>query len=177
MSRYAHPAEALSARPGVDYRVEVVDADAEEFTAATEYVDRFDGAVAVAVRNHADEVLFIESGDYGGWVLPGGSVEPGEGLETAAVREVREETGLEVRVERPLLVLNAVTRHDGDSVSGYFVLYEATPTGGRILDDPGNDDETITDVRWCAEVPDGTSDVLNVQRVNDVIRERIEEFG
>jgi 8-oxo-dGTP diphosphatase len=57
--------------------------------------------VGAVVRDDAGRLLLIRRGhepSRGLWSLPGGRVEPGETLEAAVVREVREETGLEVRV-------------------------------------------------------------------------------
>jgi len=59
----------------------------------------------VVLRPAADpvappEVLLAVRSDLVGWELPGGTPEPGEDLEATLIREVREETGLEVEVER-----------------------------------------------------------------------------
>lgn len=48
-----------------------------------------------------DEVLLIRRGApprLGEWSLPGGRIEPGEGVRAAALRELREETGVEARL-------------------------------------------------------------------------------
>jgi 8-oxo-dGTP diphosphatase len=61
--------------------------------------------VGAVVRDDAGRLLLIRRGhepSRGLWSLPGGRVEPGETLEAAVVREVREETGLEVRVGAPV---------------------------------------------------------------------------
>lgn len=62
-------------------------------------------AVGAVVVSRDGRVLVIRRGKppgLGNWSIPGGKVEPGESLAEAVVREVREETGLDVKVERHL---------------------------------------------------------------------------
>jgi 8-oxo-dGTP diphosphatase len=64
----------------------------------------YDPKVAVAsVIQRSGQVLMIRRANdpgYGLWSMPGGYVDRGEVAEEAAAREVREETGLEVEIER-----------------------------------------------------------------------------
>ncbi len=52
-----------------------------------------------------------EPGEEPTWAVPESSIEPGETPEQAAVREVKEETGLDVRVMRPYAVVEGVEEH------------------------------------------------------------------
>ena len=55
-------------------------------------------SVAALVTNKTGEVLLIKSPNRG-WEYPGGMVEPGESLETALCREIKEETGVDVAIK------------------------------------------------------------------------------
>ena len=55
-------------------------------------------SVNVAVTNDAGEILLIRRSDNDNWALPGGAVDIGESLAQAAVRETREESGIECEV-------------------------------------------------------------------------------
>lgn len=66
---------------------------------AEEHMPRHIVAVDALVVNSRGEILMIES-PRRGWEFPGGQVEAGESLQQALIREVREETGAEVRMEQ-----------------------------------------------------------------------------
>jgi 8-oxo-dGTP diphosphatase len=54
------------------------------------------------------QVLLVHRPRYDDWSFPKGKLDPGETVEDAALREVREETGLECRIVRAL----AITRYN-----------------------------------------------------------------
>jgi 8-oxo-dGTP diphosphatase len=59
------------------------------------------GAVVVR-KDNGGEVLLVHRPKYDDWAWPKGKQEPGEHITTTAVREVLEETGVEIRLDRPL---------------------------------------------------------------------------
>jgi mutator protein MutT len=58
----------------------------------------------------------------GRWSIPGGTVELGETLEDALVREMTEETGLEVEPVEVLTVFDRIEREEGDVVFHYVIV-------------------------------------------------------
>ena len=86
-------------------------------------------------RREADRLVLvrraIEPG-YGKWVFPGGYVDRGEPLTVAAIREAREECGLDVRLDGLVNVYSYPGR------APVIVVYAATAIGGRLeVDDEG----------------------------------------
>ena len=55
-------------------------------------------SVNVVVTNSAGEVLLIRRSDNDNWAVPGGAIDLGESVMQAAVRETREETGIECEI-------------------------------------------------------------------------------
>ncbi len=58
----------------------------------------------------------------GRWSIPGGTVELGETLEQALVREMEEETGLEVQPVKMLTVFDRIERDGGEVVFHYVIV-------------------------------------------------------
>lgn len=81
----------------------------------------------VAVINEANQILLSKRGDFGVWALPGGRIDNHELIHDTAIREVREETGLEVEILRPVALYYQQGRSRMD------ILYRARPIGGELF--------------------------------------------
>jgi ADP-ribose pyrophosphatase YjhB (NUDIX family) len=97
-------------------------------------------AAAVVVRREGQVLLCRRCIDpyRGSWTLPAGYQEVDETIETTAVREVREETGLVVRLTA---LLDVMTTTDDPRKPAILVVYEAEEVEGELL--PGTDADEV----------------------------------
>jgi 8-oxo-dGTP diphosphatase len=124
------------------------------------------GCVGAVIHDSQGRLLLIKRGHEPGaglWSLPGGRIEPGETDAEALVREMREETGLEVEPGR---LIGAVRRpaQDGDVLD--IRDYAASVIGGTLT--PGDD---AADARWV----DVTE--LNSLAITDGLVETLTHWG
>ena len=119
-------------------------------------------AVGTIIRGSSGGIVLvrraIEPG-FGRWVFPGGYVDRGETLTAAAVREAREECGLDVRIEGLINIYSYPGR------APVIVAYAASVLGGTLQ----ADDECLE----AAEVEDGAIpwDHLAFHSTKDVLRD------
>ena len=89
-------------------------------------------AVGTIIRDDRNHIVLvrraIEPG-FGKWVFPGGFVDRGEEVQSAAVREAREESGLEIRLDRLINVYSYPGR------APVIIVYAATMIGGCLACD------------------------------------------
>lgn len=93
---------------------------------------------ATCVRE-GDRVLLQRRGDHDAWGFPGGAIELGESAAEAAIRETREETGLDVEIVNLLGVYTKYehTYPSGDVVQPMTVFFRCRPTGAGSLQSDG----------------------------------------
>jgi 8-oxo-dGTP diphosphatase len=106
--------------------------------------------VGAVIWNDRGEIVLIRRGQeprLGEWSIPGGRLEWGESVRDGIVREVREETGLQVEVMGLIDVVDSVTRDGSGEVVRHYVLIDflVRPVSGTLS--AGSD---AAEARWVA---------------------------
>jgi ADP-ribose pyrophosphatase YjhB (NUDIX family) len=126
-------------------------------------------AASAIVTNDRGEILMQRRVDNNFWALPGGAMEFGETIVQTAEREVREETGLDVRVDG-IVGTFSDPRHiieysDGEVRQQFNICFHATLLGGEL-----RSSSESKEVRWVAPQEIGDLEIHRTTRV------RLEHF-
>ena len=126
----------------------MIDPEAAEVRAAGGVVRREDGNIAIVHRPRYDD-----------WSLPKGKLDPGEGFEEAALREVEEETGLRARLGREL---PSVEYTDNNGRPKLVRYWEMEPIEGEFT--PSDE---VDELRWLG--PDEAEALLSYDHDRELL--------
>lgn len=113
------------------------------------------GAWVTRERDGSVEALVVRHEGERGWSEPAGKQEPGESLAETAVRETREETGIDcrltglLRAERARHVVRDLGDDDRPPLPRLVVIFEADFVGGELRPEPGE----IAETKWVERHP------------------------
>lgn len=105
-------------------------------------MERVDVVYALIKKKNEEKVLVVENAGSS-WTFPGGAVETGESLGDAIVREVSEETGLEIKAG-PVVAVNEKFFPEKKVHAIFFTLI-AEIIGGKIAIE---DETEISAIEW-----------------------------
>ncbi|NJC10518.1 ADP-ribose pyrophosphatase YjhB (NUDIX family) [Micromonospora profundi] len=124
-------------------------------------------AVTVFVQDEQGRVLLIQRTDNGLWALPGGAQDFGEYIADTAVRETREETGVDIAVTELVGIYtnpsHVVEYSDGEVRQQFSICFRGRYLGGELT----TSDESSA-VRWV------TQDQLEALPIHTSMRLRID---
>ncbi|MEO3846334.1 NUDIX domain-containing protein [Streptomyces sp. B8F3] len=115
-------------------------------------------SVTAIVRDDSGRVLLIHKTDNDLWALPGGGHDIGERIGDTAVREVKEETGIDVEVDS-IVGLYTDPEHvlaydDGEVRQQFSICFRARPVGGSL-----RTSSESKEVRWVDPADLGGLDI------------------
>lgn len=102
--------------------------------------------IVVAPANDGRRVLLIRRSDCGAWAIPGGMVDPGESAPAALVRELREETGVDLAGVTPVVLARAYVDDPRNTDEAWICSTVALYSVDTELDTVAGSD--ADDARW-----------------------------
>jgi 8-oxo-(d)GTP phosphatase len=124
-------------------------------------------AAGAVVSRKGPEVLVVHRPKYDDWSFPKGKRDPDEHVTATAVREIAEETGLDIRLGPPL-TLQTYTVYNGEARSKRVHWWSARVVGGDDVDAYRPNDE-IDRVAWLPA--DLARELLTYERDRDLLAE------
>lgn len=107
-------------------------------------------AVGAVVWRGPERLLLVRRGRpprAGEWSIPGGRVEPREQLRDALLREIREETGLAVRIRSLIDVAEFIEGEEADTAAVHFVLIDFS---AEWIRGEARADSDVSECGWVA---------------------------
>jgi len=102
------------------------------------------------IVNQRGKVLLLENKSSGKYWFPGGGIEIGEKIEEGLRREIREETGLEVKIKKLLLAKENFFYYEplDEAYHAFLFFYKCIPLSTKLLSDDAVDDLESKKPRW-----------------------------
>jgi 8-oxo-dGTP diphosphatase len=130
-------------------------------------------AAAVAIFDSDGRILLLRRKDNEKWTMPGGTLDFGESLTDCAVREVREETGFNIRVTGLIGTYTdpnvLIAYSNGEVRQEFTFVYSAEIESGELAIDGESTEAAWTDLQRALELPLAES---QRRRLGDVINSR-----
>ena len=118
-------------------------------------------AAGGVVVDSEGRIVLVHRPRYDDWTLPKGKLDAGESFQDAALREVREETGLRCRLDRELPGVRYRDNKDRPKLVRYWLM--------EVEEDPGfapNDE--VDELRWVE--PDEARALLSYERDRELLK-------
>ena len=118
-------------------------------TALLSYPDQPQVAVGAIVFKNKKVLLVLRANPPAEnmWSIPGGRVELGETLQLAAEREIKEETGISIRVREPVFTFEVIDRDAKGEIRFHYVIVDLA--ADYVSGEPRAGDDAI-DTRWIS---------------------------
>ncbi len=120
-----------------------------------------------AIVKQGNHILLLYRAKEQDWTFPKGHIEPGEDAAQAMVRELKEETGLDVRIVKPLPDHSYLSPFEGDVVTQMF-LAEPTEPQQEVRTERDGDD-----LRWIPR--DHVTKTLSYENLQTYFQKQINE--